>query len=551
MALSRRRTKWILFTALVVVYGGAQWIGRRDVALTDDAYQYLGAAQVYKAWYIDAFRSVVGGRGGALRQDAIDRHFQVNNVHPPMAKALMAAGIAILHDRLQRLDEIEAARVGVLCLSTLLAAMMFLTCWPVYGPAVAVAAPLFLLVMPRFFFDSHIESLDVASAATYFMAVFCFWQSRRHDGWAVAAALAAGLAMSTKVNGVLVVVPLTLAWWFDIFRSRAGWRDALRRLAHPPPALLLMIAMGPIVAILLWPWLWGDTIRRLSAYVAFYVHHHPSLFYYFGTIYYVPFAPWHAPLVMAAITTPVPILVLAAIGVAIVVRRQTRQSNVEPDARALDALVILNALVTIGAVALPNVPKYGGVKLFLPFFPFLAILAAVGFDAAANAAAVAFGIGARWRAAASAAVLAALIGSMGWTLAHIHPYELSYYNAMIGGLRGADRLGFETQYYDLWYLELARWLNRTYPDGVHVFFQPNNPEYLRHAAWYYEAGRLNRNVVIVRQESDADIVVLTHERRWPQYGELRERFRTHRARHELVVEGVPLLTVYDAKSSDE
>src|SRR5207245_368335 len=176
---------------------------------------------------------------------------------------------------------IEAARTGVLLLSTSTAALIFLLCWPAYGPVVALSAPLFLLAMPRFFFDSHVESLDVASAATYFAAVFCFWHGRRNAAWAVLAAAAAGVAMGTKINGALVIVPLAWAWVIDSFRSCTNWREGLRQLTHPPLALILMLEIGPLVAILLWPWLWTDTIRRLTEYVRFYVHHHPTLFYYF------------------------------------------------------------------------------------------------------------------------------------------------------------------------------------------------------------------------------------------------------------------------------
>src|SRR2546425_5874628 len=93
-------------------------------------------------------------------------------------------------------------------LSTLLAALIFLLCWPTYGPLVAVSAPLFLLVMPRFFFDSHVESLDVASAATYFLAVFCFWRARASWLWAVAAGGASGGAHGPQINGAFVAPPL-------------------------------------------------------------------------------------------------------------------------------------------------------------------------------------------------------------------------------------------------------------------------------------------------------------------------------------------------------
>jgi hypothetical protein len=249
---------------------------------------------------------------------------------------------------------------------------------------------------------------------------------------------------------------------------------------------------------------------------------------------------------MAAITTPVAILLLAVAGFVVICRRWSRDSLVLSERSSVDMLVVLNAVATIGAVTLPTVPKYGGVKLFLPFFPFLAILAGVGFDAAADAACRLLRMPAGGRAILTAVSLGGLVSTMAMTIVRIHPYELSYYNAFIGGLPGAARHGFEIQYYDLWYLELARWMNNAFPGGVRVFFQPNNVEYLRQVGWYYDTGRLNRNVVIVQNESEADIIVLTHEMRWPQYPALKERLKSHRALHELAVERVPLLTVYAA-----
>lgn len=543
-----RLCKWSAFVLVVGLYGGALWASRGDIPLTDDAGFYLGGAQVYKAWYAEAWRTLRDGHGTAFRPEVIDAYWGYNWVHPPLGKIGLAAGIALFHDRLYWLDEIDAARTAVLFLSTLLAALMFLICWPTYGPLVAIGAPLLLLVMPRFFFDSHVESLDVPSAATYFLAVFCFWRARTSTAWSVRAGVASGLAMSTKINGALAVVPLGILWMWEETRRAPGTARDEPGVPHPPLALVLMVTLGPLLAVLLWPWLWTDTAHRLARYLRFYIDHHPSRFHYFGTTYEVPFAPWHAPFVMTAITTPLPVLALALPGASIALRRAfattgVARSGSSSDVPSLDRLILLNAAVTIGAAALPNVPKYGGVKLFAPFFPFLAILAGIGLDALARAAGRRMG-GNSAVGLAGAITLAVVVGGMGIRMKRLHPYHLSYYNALVGGLAGAERWGFETQYYDLWYLELARWLNRTYPDGVRVFFQPNNKEYLRHAPWYYRARRLEPNVVIVNDESRADIVVLTHERRWPEYPALRDRLGRRPVLHELVVDGVPLLTVY-------
>jgi hypothetical protein len=141
------------------------------------------------------------------------------------------------------------------------------------------------------------------------------------------------------------------------------------------------------------------------------------------------------------------------------------------------------------------------------------------------------------------AVAAALLVPGAVSLARIHPHHLSYYNLVAGGLAGAERLGLETQYYDLFHAELADWMNRSLAPGARVTFLPNNKEYVRNAPWWVADGRLRRDLRLTGIE-EAEVLVLTHERRWPEYPALRERFGGRPALWELRVEGVPLLDVY-------
>jgi len=249
-----RTWRWPALLLVVVLYGSALWIGRVDVPLTDDAGFYLGAAQAYKTWVGRAWHTLRAGGGDAFRPEVIDLYFRENWVHPPVAKLVLGAGIAVFHDRLRWLDEIEAARIGIMAASTALAALMFALCWRPYGPRVAIAGPLLLLVMPRFFFDSHLENLDVASAATYFLAVFCYWRARRSTWGAVAAGVASGLAMATKINGALVALPCAVHWLLA-FRGAPVGRDFAARPWRPALSLVLMVVLGPVVAVAAWPWL--------------------------------------------------------------------------------------------------------------------------------------------------------------------------------------------------------------------------------------------------------------------------------------------------------
>ena len=56
-------------------------------------------------------------------------------------------------------------------------------------------------------------------------------------------------------------------------------------------------------------------------------------------------------------------------------------------------------------------------------------------------------------------------------LVRIHPYELSYYNELIGGPRGAWARGFElTYWYDAFNPSVIRELNARLPHGVEIDF---------------------------------------------------------------------------------
>jgi hypothetical protein len=89
------------------------------------------------------------------------------------------------------------------------------------------------------------------------------------------------------------------------------------------------------------------------------------------------------------------------------------------------------------------VPRYDGTRLFLPAFPFLAILAGVGLERMLRRIASFRGLG--WSGAAAVLMLAtgsAVVGVHAAT-----PCLLSAYSPLVGGLAGADRLGFETTFW--------------------------------------------------------------------------------------------------------
>lgn len=560
--------------------------------LTDDDDFYAPAGIRYASWLGDALTEP----SSAFTRKAIDEAFRMNREHPPFAKYVIGVSHALTHKALGLFRGLDGARSGVALLCALLCAVLVRLCWRPLGPGTAVMSVLLLLSLPRFLFHSQVATLDVPVAALVTFTTAAFFWAERSRAWAWGTGVVFGLALLTKLNAPFAAIPATLyaivGRWRAFRRSDEGGYASL--VVPPiPRALFAMALLGPVLFLALWPWLWFDTIKRLGDYFAFHLAHYPIFLFYEGEIYSKPFAPWHMPFVLAAGVLPMPVLLLGLVGVALGVRGLVRLgrgsdeegglSSVSSRDRLL-ALVFLQAFFAIGVVAFSNVPKYGGEKLFMPFFPLFCVLAAAALAQALEALAALFprlAGGLAWfrpldeerdtsaeaprvtndvadeserapspaprsRLAAAVLVGVALLpvvpGIVGSVRFH-GGFALSYYSEALGGLAGATARGYERTYYDIADKELARWLDEN-AKGQPIHFEPNHKEYVRTYNWLKRDGVISRNVRLVKSRDDAKYLVLTHERRWNTYPKLLDEHRRLEAVHEVRIDGVPLYTVY-------
>lgn len=334
----------------------------------------------------------------------------------------------------------------------------------VWGNAAGAFASATLLLMPRVFAHAHLCALDVPvmsmmaiSAALMFAAV-----QRKSLTLGALSGLAWGVALGCKINAIFLPVIIML-WILSLHRE-----FALR-------AALCMLIGGPLGFVGTWPWLWYDTVTRTADYLAFHLKHYPVAVSYFGVV--STQQPWHYPLVMAAITTPPVTLALGLIGIAATLRTLWRQGKSNPLLRGAAStqqshalLLLLGALFTIGPNCLPSAPKYTGERLFLPFFPFLSATAAVGFGLLGSWLSSRLSEGAKTVSARRRLkvllTLLLLLPALR-AVAGTHPFQLSYYNILIGGLQGAAARGMEATYWGDSYMAACHFLEaRLRPDDV-------------------------------------------------------------------------------------
>jgi 4-amino-4-deoxy-L-arabinose transferase-like glycosyltransferase len=549
--------------------------------LTDDDDFYAPAGIRYADWLGDA----VTEPGRAFDKKRVDHAFNFNREHPPFAKYVIGITHAVTHDGLGIFGSLDGARAGVALLAALLCAFLVLLAWRPLGPGTAVLAVLLLLSMPRFFLHAQVATLDVPVAALVVITTATFFWAERSRRWAWITGGVFGLALLTKLNAPFVAIPATLYAILGRWRGfRIGMSNGQVSLRIPPipRSLLAMLFLGPVVFVALWPHLWFETATRFGKYVAFHLGHYPIFLFYEGEIFSKPFAPWHMPFTMAAGVIPMPVLLLGLVGTGLAIASLVRMVRfADADGRLarvssgdrLLALVLLQALFAIGIVAFSNVPKYGGAKLFMPFFPLFALLAAAALAKALHGLTLlvpALAPGLAWfrslddetphrglappprpagggapRAAWALLAIAALAAVPGYigSARFAGGFGLSYYSEALGGLRGATARGYERTYYDMADKELARWLDAN-AQGEKIHFEPNHKEYVRTYKWLKKDGVISRNLKLASKRKDASVLVLTHERRWSTYPALLAEHRTHEKIYEKRIDGVPLYTVY-------
>ena len=77
--------------------------------------------------------------------------------------------------------------------------------------------------------------------------------------------------------------------------------------------------------------------------------------------------------------------------------------------------------------------------------------------------------------------------------------------------------GFERQYYDVFDPSLTLAQRAARPARIH--FEPNHKEYVRSAPYMIRRGDLRPSLRLSHAQS-AEIVILTHERRWRTFSDL-------------------------------
>lgn len=536
ISVESRTSRWlsplILFFATMLLIGATS----KDYGVTWDEPPYFHATDLHMRWLADSMENMIWGE---LRKSLDDQtikdawHWNPYNVpHPPFSR--IVSGFARYISSLF-LGKISAYRLGPALFFALLVTVMFVWMKELFGRATGLFSALAVILTPNLFGYAHIAVTDLPLATMWFLTTYSFWKGLGSWKWSVALGIVWGLALATKFPALLIPAPLIL--WAHLFHRDKYVNN-----------LFALLSLAPIVMVATQPYLWHQTGLRVLEFLYEGISRGYRLETNFGVFFFNQILqsnqlPWYYSFFLVGVTTPEPIAILALLGMASLVwSKEQRSAGVLLSANA--GLILLLGLM-------PGAVLHDGVRQMLPALPFIAALAGVGFYRIAVALQrfAQNNLALRSIEKIDVKVLAILFILVSFSpaldLYLSHPFQLSFYNRFVGGIRGAYLHGLETTYFmEAFTPAFLRTMNERIPANASI-----NAAFANFMFGYYQKeGLLRRDIKIIDGKASDYLVLLN-----------RRSALSPRQRHlidgaakpyiSITVAGVPLVSVFEFSSS--
>ncbi|MEW6122468.1 MAG: glycosyltransferase family 39 protein [Pseudomonadota bacterium] len=329
------------------------------------------------------------------------------------------------------------------------------------GPVCGLVAMCLLLICPLYYGHMFMNAKDAPFAVA--VAALVYSMARALDefptpSWRTVAifGVSLGLAVGTRVLGVITIayagfallLLATLEW------RRLGFLPMAGRLGQCLALMALGLPLAYFTLGIVWPWAVVDPLNPLKA-LAYYAHFWevPWRELYEGRPILVPDMPRTYVPTLFAVQMPEMFLALAVAGTAGALVGALFGSAA-PARRAQFMLLAAAALFPILITVVERPVMYNGIRHFVFITPAFAVLGGL----AANWA---WGWLSRQHRAVRAAAAAVFVGGIAlpaFELAQLHPYQYTYYNHIVGGVKGADEK-FMLDYWGLAFKQAAAQLD--------------------------------------------------------------------------------------------
>lgn len=423
------------------------------------------------------------------------------------------------------------------------------------GFTTALAGFAFIALLPRFWGDLHNNMKDVPQAVAFTLAIWMFWRLVRYQRIRdlIFASLAFAVAFNTKVNTV-VVPAIAAVWWiltafFSLTLSKVNLELRIRNygkkantffsIIHNSRFIILYFLFAPLAAFLLWSLFWNDPVGQLLYIPRFFIDNTQNIEVLINGSWYCSGGnvPWWYPLWYLTITTPLPMLAFFLIGLISLIG-QIRQ-------KPIASLLLLWFFLPLARYSLPRMGVIDGIRHFEEVvFPLTAI-------AAVGVAGIFVWLSRSLRKRNVNTTTAVTLNTilfllfLFWLIIPIvkyHPFQISYYNELVGGIRGAWGK-YDIDYWGGPQKKAMSWLNAHAPidSNIHIVMAAD-------VAGTYLRPDLRARLNTIGYDGADYVVVLNRQSFFYRYFYIWEYMLRRKPAYLVENQGVPIVWIFDNRT---
>jgi len=415
--------KWTILFAILFL---PLWATLSDYGITCDEPIYMEATLNIKKW-------LSLETADKLKREIIDQYWKPDprrNIHPSGLKWFYVIAQKTIF--WEKDAYMQNGIFNILLFS--ISVIIFLNWWNRNSFWRHLFFVLILLTIPRFFAHIHFPATDIPMTSFLLLFLVCLERTLLGKGFWVAG-LVLGFLASIKITSLLLTFPIFLAMII-------GHRDKLITVLV---RLSLVCLVGLIFFYIINPDYWYSPFSRSFEFLSQTLTRKTwtPVTLFFNGHYYSYRGPFYYPFIIFLITTPILHIVLLLTGLV----SCSLNNNLRKDFKT--TLLFICLLFPFIILALPISPAHDGIRYLLPAFPFALCFMVVGLEKLwlfmKNQSKIGFGM--VFSRYAVAIIMVTLFAIDIYGPARFPPFELSYYNKIVGGISGAYKRGYETTYW--------------------------------------------------------------------------------------------------------
>ncbi len=487
---------------LILIYTVSSFFLVKDYGITIDEPAGFGLGHKYLYYYHTGHLDMKDDLPEIADHPCFyNRHAKEFYFHEwPFANTLSAITCYLFFQKLNILDPVSAHHIIIPLLMLLLLFFLFLFVKKYWGSLAGLLSVLALLTYPRFFGHTFNNIKDISEIAFFSITIMLFaqWVMSEKLKYLYWSFIFWAFALATKMDAVFIPIILFL-WQIPTLYTYLRQNIAIktRTLFHIIAGFFIAALTTVTLFPLLQPWPYKN-IKDFFIIAPKYIYNMLRQTCAIGNninISWNLYAPTYI-----AYTTPILMLLFFIIGFGYLLFSIRRQK--------LNLLLLIWLLLPIVRHSFPKVNHYDGLRHFLIFVVPFAIIISQGIIFSAKMISKKLNLQKELLLTSFFALLLFIPNI--YTLITLHPFQTTYFNFLVGGLKGAQEkdIPFSSDY---WYNSLrkaADWLNKNAKNNAHI--TPLSYELL----YFYS---LRDDLKIIRLEKDkipSNTYLINVPRKW-------------------------------------